>query len=118
MNLLEIGQIKQFREELADETIDLESLSLIDEAFQELVDSGADLRDLAENATASDKLDEIESAIPDLAYIMYDYVDRMFGDADDPCYYLTPFAFHILDRQDDTGYIEEIRESVYGTESN
>lgn len=118
MNLLEIGQIKQFREDLEDETIDLESLSLIDEAFQELVDSGADLRDLPENASASDKLDEIAAAIPDLAYIMYDYVDQNFGDADDPCYYLTPFAFHILERQDDTEHINQVRESVHGTDSN
>lgn len=112
MQLLEIGQIKEFREMLEDETIDLESLSLIDEAFQELVDSGAELRDLPENAMAVDKLDEIEDAIPDLAYVMYDYVEQNFGDADDPCYYLTPFAFHILDRQNDTAYIEEVKQSL------
>lgn len=112
MQLLEIGQIKMFREMLEDESIDLESLSLIDAAFEELVDSGAELRDLPENAMAVDKLDEIEAAIPDLAYVMYDYVEQNFGDADDPCYYLTPFAFHILDRQNDTEYIKEIKESV------
>ena len=112
MNLLEIGQIKDFREMLEEERIDLESLSLIDEAFQELVDSGAELRDLPENAMAVDKLDEIEEAIPDLAYVMYDYVEQNFGDADDPCYYLTPFAFHILERQNDSDYVTGVKESL------
>lgn len=97
MNLLEIGQIKSLREQLEEENIDLEGLSMIDEAFDELVASGAELRDLPENAMAADKLDEIEDAIPEMAWIIYDYVVAGFGDneADDPSWYITPLAFHI-----------------------
>ncbi len=112
MQLLEIGQIKDFREMLESESIDLESLSLIDEAFKELVASGAELRDLPENAMATDQLDEIEDAIPDMAYIIYDYVSQHFGEneADNPSWNITPLAFHILETQDDEQYREDVRQ--------
>lgn len=112
MDLLEIGQIKRFREDLESESIDTESLVLIDEAFEELVESGAELRDLPENATATDKLNEIEDAIPDIAWIIYDYVGQNFGynEADDPSWYITPLAFHILESQNDAQYREDVRQ--------
>jgi hypothetical protein len=100
------------REDLEAENIDLEDLSLIDEAFQELVDAGVELRDLPENAMAVDKLDEIEDHLPETAWIIYDYVCQNFGDneADDPSWYITPLAFAIEAAQKDNKYREDVRQ--------
>ena len=95
---MEIGRIKYLREELEAERIDLEELSEIETAFNDLVESGAELRDLPENAMAIDMLDELEAAVPELAWIIYDYVDELYGEADDPCWAITPLARHIEKR--------------------
>lgn len=92
---MEIGRIKYLREELEAERIDLEELSEIEEAFSKLPDK--QLRDLRENAMAADMLDELEEDLPEIAWIIYDYVCENFGDneADDPSWHITPLAQHI-----------------------
>lgn len=94
---MEIGRIKQLRESLEEENIDLEELSEIETAFSELVESGAEFDDLPEYAMAADMLNELEAAVPPLAWVIYDYVAEMFGqsEADDPSWHITPLAKHI-----------------------
>lgn len=94
---MEIGRIKYLREELEQERIDLEELSEIETAFQELVESGFPLRDLPENALAGDMLDELEEAVPPLAWHIYDFVAEHFGtsEADDPSWHITPLAKYL-----------------------
>ena len=55
---MELSRIKYLRGKLEDECIDLTELSEIEEAFKLIPDS--ELRDLRENATTSDMLDELE----------------------------------------------------------
>lgn len=94
---MEIGRIKYLREELEAERIDLLELSEIEEAFKQLVADGFPLRDLPENAMASDMLDELESAVLDVAWIIYDFVAENYGtsEADDPSWAIGPLAEHI-----------------------
>lgn len=92
---MEIGQIKHLREAAEEENLDLEEISEIEEAFAKLPDS--QLQDARENATVTDMLNELEADIPEMAWIIYDYVCENFGDneADDPSWYITPLARHI-----------------------
>lgn len=92
---MEIGRIKYLREELEAERIDLEELSEIETAFAQLPDE--QLRDLGENAMASDMLDELEAAIPEIAWKIYDYVCENYGEneADDPSWAITPLAEYL-----------------------
>lgn len=55
---MKLSRIKELRAELEAERIDWLELAEIEEAFFEL--DPATLRDLPENATASDMLDELE----------------------------------------------------------
>lgn len=75
---MNIGKIQYLRGELDKECIDLEELSEIEEAFKLIPDE--ELRDLRENATASDMLDEIESRVSKMERIIYDWVAENFGD--------------------------------------
>lgn len=94
---MEIGRLKYLREELEAERLDTAEVIEINEAFQELVARGVALRDLPENALAGDMLDELEDDVPEIAWIIYDYVCEHFGtnEADDPSWYITPLAQHI-----------------------
>lgn len=109
---MEIGRIKYLREQSEAEEIDLEEISEIETAFKELEDSGAELRDLPENATAGDMLDELEAAVPEIAWIIYDYVAEHFGDneADDPSWAITPLAAHIESVLANNTYREDVRQ--------
>ena len=58
---MDAARINYLRQELADECIDMFELQEIENAFAEL--DPATLRDLPENAMASDMLDELEDAL-------------------------------------------------------
>ena len=82
---MNLQRIKELRVELDAERISYGELAEIDEAFNELVASGYELRDLPENAMASDQLEELEQAILDthhqLREILQKYGNAEFGDA-------------------------------------
>lgn len=92
---MNIGKMKYLREELEAERIDLEELSEIEAAFAQIPDS--ELRDLRENATAKDMLDELEDRVTPLERCIYEYVADVFGEseADDPSWDIEPLASHI-----------------------
>lgn len=94
---MEIGRLKYLREELEAERIDLTEIAEIEEAYHELCNTSFELMDDPDNALAEDMLNELERAIPEIAWIIYDYVVEMFGqnEADDPSWYITPLAKHI-----------------------
>lgn len=52
-------RIFQLRQSLNEENISLDEILEIQDAFDTLVETGVELRDLPENATASDMLDEL-----------------------------------------------------------
>lgn len=84
MSILSVNRIKYLREELEAEEIDLEEISEIEEAFKKIPPHK--LRDLPENALASDMLDELEEFVTPLEWAIYDYVVQNFGEdeANDP----------------------------------
>lgn len=93
--MLEIGQIKYLREELESGSIDFTELAEIEQAFKEIPDEK--LRDLRENATAKDMLDELENNKPDIEWVIYDWVAEHFGtnEADDPSWSIAHLAKHL-----------------------
>lgn len=86
MSVMSLARIKYLREALEEENIDLEELSEIEEAFKELPDE--QLRDLRENATAADMLDELETLVSPLEFALFDYILENYGESEalDPCY--------------------------------
>lgn len=92
---MEIGRIKYLREQLESESIDLMELAEIESAFAEIPDNK--LRDLRENAMATDMLDELESNVSELEWKIYDWVAEHFGDseADDPSWSIHALAEHL-----------------------
>jgi len=81
---MELTRIKYLRGELEDECIDLEELSEIECAFDEIPLN--ELRDLPENAMAVDMLDELESRVSIVEKSIYNWVVEGFGEseANDP----------------------------------
>ena len=94
MSFMSLARIKQLREALEEENIDLSELSEIDEAFKELVASGFELRDEPENAMATDQLDELEEAVSPLEREIFGYILENYGEneAMDPCYNMGEIA--------------------------
>lgn len=86
MSILSLSRIKYLRECLEEEYIDLMELSEIEEAFKEFPDEN--LRDLRENAMASDMLDELETMVSPLEFALFDYIEEHYGESEamDPCY--------------------------------
>lgn len=80
MSLLSVNRIKYLREELEAECIDLEELSEIETAFEKVPDEN--LRDLRENAMASDMLDELEEFVTPLEWAIYDHIVENFGESE------------------------------------
>lgn len=93
---MDLSRIKQLRAELDAECIDLLELSEIEEAFNKIPD--AELRDLRENATASDMLDELEERVPPMELAIHTYVTVNFGEseANDPSWAIGPLAEYII----------------------
>ena len=100
MSIMSLNRIKYLRHCLEDEVIDLLELSEIEEAFKLFPDD--QLRDLRENATAADMLDELETLVSPLERTLYEYIKENFGhsEADDPCYDLGEIANHIESKFD------------------
>lgn len=92
---MDISRVKQLRACLDDEYISTEELLEIEEEFNKIPDS--ELRDERENAMACDMLDEIESRLPRLQTIIYDYIFENYGEseANDPSYAIGPMADYI-----------------------
>lgn len=92
---MDISRIKYLRDALDHENIDLEELSEIETAFAEIPDE--ELRDLRENATASDMLDELEGRIDPLENSIYEYIVDSFGEseANDPSWSIGNLVAHI-----------------------
>lgn len=86
MSVMSLARIKYLREALEEENIDLMELSEIEEAFKEFPDE--QLRDLRENATAADMLDELETLVSPLEFALFDYIEENYGESEalDPCY--------------------------------
>lgn len=84
MSILSINRIKYLREEVESGEADLLELSEIEEAFKQIPDDK--LRDVRENALASDMLDELETLVSPLEWAIYDWVAENFGEseANDP----------------------------------
>lgn len=96
---MSLARIKQLREALEEENIDMSELIEIDSAFKELVDSGAKLRDLPENALAADQLDELEEVVPPLERSLFEYIDENYGESEalDPCYNMGELVQFVLE---------------------
>ena len=95
MSIMSLSRIKTLRESLDEENIDLEELSEIEEAFKLVPDEN--LRDLRENASAADMLDELEELVSPLERLVYDYIVENYGEseANDPCYNMGEIVNHI-----------------------
>lgn len=100
MSFMSLARIKQLREALEEENIDLSELSEIDEAFKELVASGFELRDEPENAMAADQLDELEEAVSPLEVALFEYISENYGENEalDPCYNMGEIVNFIEDK--------------------
>lgn len=83
---MQLGEIYTLMERLRNGEISQGELLEIDEAFDELVARGVELRDLPENATAKDKLEELEAHAPKVEVAIYQWVVDHFGEseANDP----------------------------------
>lgn len=92
---MDFSRIKYLRRELEEECIDLVELAEIEEEFNKIPDE--ELRDLRENALASDMLDELESRVDPIERILYDYLKENYGESEalEPCYALGPLVNHI-----------------------
>lgn len=89
---MDIARIKYLRAELDNECIDLVELSEIEEAFNLIPDD--ELRDLRENAVASDMLDELEDRLSPTEHTIYEYVSENYGEseANDPSWAIGSLA--------------------------
>ncbi len=92
---MDISRIKYLRDALENECIDLMELSEIEEAFKLIPDS--ELRDLRENAMASDMLDELETRLGPIEVSIYEYVEDHYGtsEANDPSWAIGPLAEYL-----------------------
>lgn len=92
---MELSTIMQLRQSLDDENIDLTEIAIIEEAFSQIPDE--ELRDLRENATASDMLDELESRVGPVERSIYEYVEDHYGEseANDPSWAIGPLAQYL-----------------------
>lgn len=107
---MDLSRIKYLREALDEEALDLMEIAEIEEAFNEIpVD---ELRDLPENATVGDMLDELEERCSDLEHIIYDWVADNFGEseANDPSWSIGQLALHIEEELNNRNYREDVRQ--------
>jgi len=107
---MDISRIMYLRDALDNECIDLMELSEIETAFAEIPDS--ELRDLRENALATDMLDELESRVSPLQRAIYDYVSDNFGEseANDPSWAIGPLADALEEQFSFKDAREEVRQ--------
>jgi hypothetical protein len=92
MSIMSLARIKYLRECLEEEYIDLTEIAEIEEAFAQFPDD--QLRDLRENATAEDMLDELETLVSPLERDLHTWVGEHFGDSEErePSYDLGAMA--------------------------
>lgn len=95
---MDLSRIKQLREALEDENIDLTELAEIEEAFSQIPDS--ELRDLRENAMAIDMLDELEARVSPVERVIYEWVADSFGEseANDPSWSIGMLVLEIEEK--------------------
>lgn len=79
---MDLGEIKSLKEAVINEEIGIGEIAKIDQAFNMLVAAGASLRDDPENATTLDKLEELEDHATTVEKVIYDWVERMFGESE------------------------------------
>lgn len=67
---------------------DLLEIAAIDAAFQELVERGVELRDLPENASVWDQIEELIDNVTPMEKYLYEYILENFGESEarDPSY--------------------------------
>lgn len=89
---MELSRIKTLREELKNETITIDELVEIEEAFNRI--DPKVLRDLPENAMASDMLDELEAQVGLTEWTIYNWVKENYGEseANDPSWNMKALA--------------------------
>jgi hypothetical protein len=95
MSLLSVNRIKYLREVAEAESLDLDELSEIEQAFDKIPQE--ELRDVKENAMATDMLDELEERVTPLEWAIYNFVVENFGEseANDPSWDIGALANHL-----------------------
>ena len=92
--MLPAHRIKYLREELEAERISQSELIEIEEAFDKIPDD--ELRDLRANALASDMLDELESQVSTLEWMIFDFVVENYPDeVNNPSWDIEKLAKHL-----------------------
>lgn len=95
MDTMSVNRIKYLREASEAESLSWGECAEIDEAYKQIPDEK--LRDLRENATIDDMLNELEEQISPLEWAIYDYVVENFGEseANDPSWDIGSLASHL-----------------------
>lgn len=94
---MDISRIMYLRDVNDDESLSYGEIAEIEEAFALIPDS--ELRDLRENALASDMLDELEAQVSPIERRIYDWVVEHFGEseANDPGWSISALAEELND---------------------
>lgn len=89
---MELSRIKYFRGEAENLSLAYNELAEIQAAFDEIDPST--LRDLPENATVGDQLDELEDRVGVVEKRIYSWVERNFGESEamDPSWNIKSLA--------------------------
>lgn len=89
---MELSRIKYFRGEAENLSLAYNELAEIQAAFDEIDPST--LRDLPENATVGDQLDELEDRVGVVEKRIYSWVERNFGESEamDPSWNIQSLA--------------------------
>lgn len=83
---MDLGRIYTLQQAMLEEELSMENIVEVQSAFDHLVASGVQLRDLAENATIGDQLDELQEHVTPVEEVIYKWVADNFGEteANDP----------------------------------
>jgi hypothetical protein len=79
---MDLGRIKVIRKELENENLSWGESAEVEEAFNKLVKAGAVLRDVPDNATIDDMLDELEDNATTVEKTIYEWVKNNFGESE------------------------------------
>lgn len=97
---MQLNRIKELREAVESESLSYSEIEEIERAFNEIPDD--ELSDLRENATADDMLNELESRVSELEWIIYDYVIETYGEeeAKDPTWDIKKLAEYVNEQME------------------
>lgn len=100
MSFMSLARIRELRESLEAESIDLVELSEIQEAYHHWANQSTTLSEDPDNAMAADMLNELEADCPDLEFELFDYIKENYGESEalDPCYNMGEMVAFILEK--------------------